>query len=347
MSVNTSPLKTVRNQDGGGAKEVGGDDYDRIADIINGVPNVATPKINCDTAFGYRRLWLMNQANNASVNLAAGAITASVLYTFPPQNTTDEVLLRDAPQRVKGKTFSGTENTFLDIEGGGVSGRIQAPRAAKGGFAAEGVLAGFIDMNPAGPPSSNIADAPYGHHWIYSTSTTVNTNVGIRYPTGTAFVRPSFDPWMRVKFRTPTTGGNHQLLVGFSSDESITPDQEVILSSQSAVMVGYRHTPDTSFMVFRNAGTTSVGSQPTYESAGGAGRGTALREIEIQFTNSGQQVTVTIRNPVGNTLHFGPQTYATNLPPAATLMYPVIQLTNRNASNHDFHLHRVDFKQAY
>jgi len=341
------PFKTVRNQDGGAAKEVGGDDWDRFADLLNGVSNVANVRVNSDWEFKYRRLWLRNQADNLSVNLAAGPITANVLVRTPALSADDELVTANASQRLTGKTLDGAENTITNIEGGGVSGRIQAPRAATGGSAAEGILQGFVDNNPLGPPITAVGPPPYGHHWIYSTGTTINTNTGIRYPAATAFIRTDLNPTIRFKFRTPLTGGGHQLLVGLSTDGTITQDQDPVLSSQSAVLVGYRHSPDTSFMIFRNGGTSTSGSAPTIESANNAGRGTALREIVIDFTSGGAVCTITSRSVIGNTIHFGPIVLNTNLPNPGEAMYPVFQLTSRNTSNHDLHLHRIDLKQDY
>lgn len=348
MSSSAALFKTVRNQDGGTAKEVGGDDWDRLADLLNGVANVANPKINSDWEYKYRRLWLRNQADTFSTNLASGPVTQNVLMTTPVTTFDDELVSRRATQELEGKTINGLKNNLLNLEGGGVAGKIQATRVGTGGSYSQGVLQGHIDLGGvSATPTTAVADAPYGIHWIYSTGTTIDTTIGIRFPPSTAFVRADFNPWIRFKYRTPVTGANNQLLLGFSTDGTISADQDPLLNTQSGFLVGYRHTPDTSFMIWRNGGTSTVTAQPILESAGGAAKGTALRTLEIQFSNGGQTVTVESRNVIGNTLHFGPFTYSTNLPVLSAPMYPVFQLTNRNTSNHELQLYRIDFKQDY
>jgi hypothetical protein len=208
-----------------------------------------------------------------------------------------------------------------------------------GPTASEGLLQGHVDYTT---PVASTDPPPTGIIWTYSTGATANTNTGLRYAVN--WVRRQYNPRIKVKCRVPTTAANSWFLFGLSVDVDIqATETEVIDTTESAFLLGWRNTPDTTIMVFRNGGTNAVTATPTVVAVTGQAKTTELVSYEIDMRAAGD-VLVTIKNETtGATMYT--QTFTTNLPVTTVEMHPVFQLKNTDAANHDLVLCYMELEQ--
>lgn len=328
------------NQDGGDATHYGGLDTRKIMRLFNGVENVDNVFFNSNVEFRQGKLWLKG-SGNFSAQLNAGSLANNVIYSFPAQNSNDQVLLANASQTITGKTINAANNTIIGVGGASSSsrksGRIQAPRTGVGGSMGEGLLQNHIDITT---PTATSEPPPYGLYWLYTTGTTQNTNTGLRY--AAVWARRQFNPRIKIKSRTPGTAANSWFLFGLSFDQDIEASETApIDNDESAFLLGWRNT-DGSIMVFRNSGTNTVTSSPTVVNTGQT-KPTEVTTWEIDMRPAGDVLVNIVNAATGATIYTN--TFSTNLPTADRGMRPVFQLKNTDSLNHDLHLYYMELEQ--
>lgn len=335
-----------------------------MSDLFNGASNVDNVYFNSNIEFKDGKLWIRNPADTNSVKIRAGTITNTVEYQFPPYNSNAQILLDGAPQEITNKTIDFSKNTIIGGTGGSSAsnrktGLIQAPRNASGGTASEGILGGHIDVNPAttntNRPFNDIVAPPGGSCWVYDSTTTTNTNAGIRY--ANPFIRRDFDARIKCKVRIPLSTGNHQFLFGFTSDTEITPDEPPIRTQDSGFLIGYRNT-DANFKIFHNGGTSALSTTTSEVNLTNVPKTQGYRTYEIAFRNSGAEAVVTVQN-ISTTAPYTTTTIYTNTItsnlPAITVpgsgqsifLRPWLMLTNRTATSHIMEVFYMELESLY
>lgn len=100
--------KDVNNADAGDATHFGGDDFDKVADLFNGVATVDTVNIDSLWTFRSGRAYFRNPANTFSYQLVSAAIAADRILNLPLCVGTDTLASLGVAQ-----TFTGI-NTFAN-----------------------------------------------------------------------------------------------------------------------------------------------------------------------------------------------------------------------------------------
>lgn len=352
-------FKVLGIQDGGTATLLGGDDFDKIAKLLNGDHDVEDVYINSYWEFKDDTLHLRNQANTASATIRTGSISSDVEYSFPTHDVNSQIVLDSAPQTLTNKVIDASQNTLIGIGSGSSAstkktGLILAPMNALGGTVGSGSLAGHIDMGAV--VTNQVAPPPQGTYWRYETGTTINTNAGLRWDA--AYLRRDFNPRLKVKFKTPVSAEGHQLLVGFSSSTDILPTQDPILSSESGLLVGYSDEHD-SYTTIRNAGTTAQTYTPTVAPVSEVLKSdSAVRVVEIAFQDDGDKAVITIQYvdivpPYATHIEFTDE-YTTNLPAMtepgsgkSVYLRPVCQITNQITTNNMLELSYMELESSF
>lgn len=271
------------------------------------------------------------------------ALASNLQLQLPLLTASDVLVARNVTEELQNKTINSAKNTiigFPKLPSAGKWGAIQTG-AAFGGGSGQGLLYGFIDQ-PA-LPTRLVGEPPEGIYWNYNSGTVANTITGITFPQ--TFIRKTFDPRLRVRFRVPTSSNLCRLLVGMSTDTAIPADDTFIGTTNSGIVVGWRST-DTTFKVFRNGGTNAASATPTVVDTL-QGKSTSLRSIEIAFTGGGTNCTVTLYSEitVPPTVLYT-QTFSTNLPATGFSMSPSIILSNTSTAAKDLQVFYAEYSQT-
>ena len=107
-------FKVVNNADAGTATKHGGNDADRVSQLLNG-SDVGIPDINSSFRFRSSKLAVRNPANSFSYNFVGSAITADRNLTLPLLTADDMLVTLNLAQTLTNKVISGLTNTITDI----------------------------------------------------------------------------------------------------------------------------------------------------------------------------------------------------------------------------------------
>lgn len=272
--------KVTQTNDPGDATHFGGNDINRISDLLNGVANVDSQTINSNFTFGDSRLKFVNGANTATIRSSFVNQTRSLqLPAFFDAND-DTLLSNRCSAALENKTIDFSLNNVIGAAtgpSGGKTGWLQCSRDTSGG-AAQGLLSGIVNYRA---PTVGIDDT-YGSFWSYGTTTTANVQTGFHH-TGTITQR-GFAPYIKVKCRIGAPSTNTRLFVGWSNDFDLGADDVPFRPEDGGVMVGWRST-DTTIFVFNNSGTSATTTTASVTNTN-LTRGTAVRTYEVAFLNN-------------------------------------------------------------
>jgi len=333
-------FKVSAGTSAGDSVKVGALDWNKITTMLNGSANVATVPMNSVWQWQDGKLKLRNPANTFNLTIRCPAILTDLDLSPPVLTASDTILCQNNIAVIKNKFISSADNVLSGIEvlpDVAKTGKIQAG-PVPGGNSGQGMLYGFID-NP-GLPVKN-SDPTAGVYWRYSSGTTQDQNTGISC--ADVFLRREWEGHFKTKIRVPSATGttSTRLYAGISTDISISPGDTPLALDDSGVIVGWR-SGDANFQVFRNSGT-NTSSQTAIVVDTGIAKTTAPRTIDINFTNDGDTLNVTIADPstMPETVVWS-DSYTTNLPQAGFGMAPSIILQNSGAVNRS-----LDFFYAY
>lgn len=100
---------------GGTATQLGGQDWDHLLDLLEGVADVEAITINSNWTFRSGKMRLRNPLNSFSYVFAAGALVADRTITYPVLSADDVPLFQAAAQPITGKTIAVGSNTVTGI----------------------------------------------------------------------------------------------------------------------------------------------------------------------------------------------------------------------------------------
>jgi len=106
--------KTVTPVTPGTSATVGGDDFNKIGNLLNGQ---SSDPVTISTNWTYRSTYLKlrNPANTFSYTITAGSITADRILGLPIITGSDTLVSDAAPAALSNKTISGSNNTITNI----------------------------------------------------------------------------------------------------------------------------------------------------------------------------------------------------------------------------------------
>ena len=107
-------FKVVNNADAGTVTKHGGNDADRISQLLNG-SDVGIPDINSSFRFRSSKLAVRNPANSFSYNFVGSALVADRNLTLPLLAADDTLVTLNLAQTLTNKVISGATNTITDI----------------------------------------------------------------------------------------------------------------------------------------------------------------------------------------------------------------------------------------
>ena len=107
-------FKVVNNADAGTVTKHGGNDADRISQLLNG-SDVGIPDINSSFRYRSGKLQVRNPANSFSYNIVGSTIVADRNLILPLLTADDTLVTLNLAQTLTNKVISGTSNTITDI----------------------------------------------------------------------------------------------------------------------------------------------------------------------------------------------------------------------------------------
>ena len=107
-------FKVVNNADAGTATKHGGNDADRISQLLNG-SDVGIPDINSSFRYRSGKLAVRNPANSFSYNFVGSALVADRNIILPLLTADDTLVTLNLAQTLTNKVISGATNTITDI----------------------------------------------------------------------------------------------------------------------------------------------------------------------------------------------------------------------------------------
>ena len=107
-------FKVVNNADAGTVTKHGGNDADRVSQLLNG-SDVGIPDINSSFRYRSGKLAVRNPANSFSYNFIGSALVADRNLTLPLLTADDTLVTLNLAQTLTNKVISGTTNTIIDI----------------------------------------------------------------------------------------------------------------------------------------------------------------------------------------------------------------------------------------
>ena len=107
-------FKVVNNADAGTVTKHGGNDADRVSQLLNGL-DVGIPDINSSFRYRSGKLAIRNPVNSFSYNIVGSAITADRNLILPLLTADDMLVTLNLVQTLTNKVISGADNTIIDI----------------------------------------------------------------------------------------------------------------------------------------------------------------------------------------------------------------------------------------
>jgi len=335
-------LKVVTNPVAGqDADHVGGQDWNKIANYLNGGTNALTPTINSDTKWIDSKCKFIGTSAPNVLSLRTSFVNRAISLQFPQplaDNNDDTLMTNNAPATVRNKTFDSSNN---------IDGTVPMPSARKWGMVmigpdvgmqGQGLLSGYVH-EPATPTFQ--VGATNGLNWRYSSGGSANTITGIRMtPSFGAFCCRDFHSLLRVKTRVLTGPTNTRQYIGFSTRNAHPGSDTALANAESGMIVGWR-TSDagSAVQVFRNSGAgamsvTSTAIAPT----------TGVTQFEVGFYDADPEgrsanpgARVRILSARGTSVTYS-QYFENNIPALGTMMYPSsIYSTTGTNTNYDFY----------
>lgn len=340
--------KNTNSQDGGRSNQWGGKDLDKFSRYFNGEPDVDTASINSITEFADNKLWLRNRSSSFAFKHRIPILNNHVELSWPFLTQNDSIATLKSSGELESKILDIRKNT---VKGAGVAsatgkktGQIVCS-VQLGAQAGDGILRGHINR-PAAPVVVT-DNAPAGMGWEFSHGTAAaNTVTGIEFPG--AIGRRQWNLRFKSKISIPGSLTNTRLYVGLSSDITIPNTNTPLAGTDSGVIVGWRSTDTTNYMIFHNGGDTSASTTPTVINTG-VPRSTGIRTIEVLCRNQIPEVEVTIGEPIdalGNENVLYTTKLTGNLPLEQTLLAPTCTISRTDAVDHKFRIWGLEADQT-
>lgn len=201
---------------------------------------------------------------------------------------------------------------------------------AVGAVTADGLLSGALTQ-PASSTNAQVID-DLGIHWTYTTGAVSGNQAGLL--TNAAIFRRTHNPVLRVKFMSPATTTNSQMLVGFSSASSLATTTTP-LNNLHGVLVGWRN-GDTTWNVLSNNGSATQ----TVTAEGQTVAASQWNNVEIELQSS-FQCTVRVNNRTPITL-----TTTAAKPAVSTNLYVYCVLTTLTTAAKTFSINNMDIEMS-
>jgi hypothetical protein len=220
--------KTVTPVTVGNSAQYGGDDINKIANLLNGQSSDAVT-IGSNWTFKSTFLKLRNPANTFSYSITSGAITADRILNLPITSGTDTITTDASTSTFINKTMSGTANTFTGIPKSSIPSSIMYNDGNNnfGSF--------YEDISQIGAP----ANPPSGTRRVF-----MDTN------TGKLSVKTSAGTVVSLE-EQPTVSGFAKGKATFSGNGSLgsfsTPHGLGVTPSSISVTPGSAHASGSSF----------------------------------------------------------------------------------------------------
>jgi hypothetical protein len=302
----------------GDAQHLGGDDYNKIVDYLTGSLDVDTVDINSLTKYRNLKFAWRNPANTFSYTLSTSAISADRTITLPQLANSDSFVFEAHTQQLTNKIIDAILQSKLKrfqlLPSVKRSSYWAANGTANGGFSGWGPYWSFtlrssqVGTSAAQLETTTAFSSTHGYGTIFATGTgTANSKAGWVFAGGVPFSITQWNPIFKFKFAIPASA-NTRLQIGFSSNATIPVSDTLLSNTDSGVLVGYRSTGDTNFMVFNNDGSGAMVATST-----GVAIDTAVHVVEIAFDNSVPNCVIKIDGNVTNTI-------TTRLPASTTTM---------------------------
>lgn len=285
--------KTVVNADAGDSNHFGGDDIDKISQLLGGTAAVDTVDLNSDWTFRNNRLFVRNPANTASYQFTAAAIAANRAITLPLLTAGDTMVTEAFPQTLTNKTIYSSQNTLQGIAMNPIYTRWGSLQPAQGTTAdtagtsigvKDGMLVNYVGTGAG--TNSNTFDTTEGVLMSYQSGAVAGNNAGLVSPTtGVGVGRRLFGARAvcRVSNTSTATG---RFFFGFTSATALPNNAQPLAVADSGIIVGWNETGtgSTNWSIFHNDGATSV----TVDNVTGPiAKNTAFNTIEINWLAGG------------------------------------------------------------
>lgn len=257
--------KKLSANDPGSSTQFGGNDINKISDLLNGTANVDTNTIASDWRFNDTRCKFLQ--GSSVLSLRTSFIDKTLSYQFPrPFDANDDTLVTNRSDSIlENKTISAEKNNlqgFVQMPSSTKWGAFHAGPGTRSGAAGMGLLAGFVIESSATPVFQ--VGATNGINWRLNTGGSANTNAGIHMADGQQFANRPFHSMIRAKTRVLSGPANTRQYIGFSTNPNPPASDTPLSTTEAGIFVGWRasdaNAPNPAIQIFRNGGESGATS---------------------------------------------------------------------------------------